>query len=77
MQHEVGMGRITKKTWTSEQEATLRKLASGGASVFRIAAAVNKTTSGVTSRARILGIKIRTNKEIRLRMRDGEQAQQR
>lgn len=73
---ETRMGRITKKTWTPEQEAILRRLAGDGASVLRIAAAVRKSTSGVACRARALGIKIRSNREIRSHLREQQRALQ-
>lgn len=66
------MARITKKTWTLEQEARLRDLAKSGASILRISAAVNKTAQAVRAHAQGLGIKIRTLREIRSEMRNAE-----
>lgn len=66
------MTRVTNATWTAEQNAKLIKLAEDGASVIRIAAGVKRTVAAVRARARILGIDIRTSREIRSRMRMAE-----
>lgn len=50
--------------WTEDDLRTLRIYAEQGRSVYRIAAALNRTVSGVRSISRRKGISIRSGQEI-------------
>lgn len=55
---------MKKGSWTEDDLRTLRLYAAQGRSVYRIAAALNRTASGVRSMAQRHGISIRRGQEV-------------
>lgn len=51
-------------SWTEDDLRTLRLYAEQGRSIYRIAAALNRTASGVRSMAQRHGIPIRSGQEV-------------
>lgn len=66
------VARITKRAWTPDQLARLKHLAESGASVIRISAAINKSSSSIRQKAKELGVEIRSIRDIRARIREAE-----
>lgn len=64
--------RLIKSSWKPAEIERLRELAAAGATPFRIAAALNRSILSVRSRARLLGIDIRTITEFRKTIRAAE-----
>jgi hypothetical protein len=54
------MARVMKNSWTDEDVAKLRAYADDGRSVYRIAAAFNRSVSAVRSVAQRNGISIKS-----------------
>lgn len=52
--------------WTSSEETRLAEMAAQGASVFRAASCLHRSTSSIKRRARELGIKLKDAKATRL-----------
>lgn len=63
------MPRTIKTRWSVEDGTRLRALASSGASIARISAALNRPMSGVRRKARELGIALQTVRQARARLR--------
>jgi len=65
---------VKSGSWTEDDLKTLRLYAEQGRSVYRIAAALNRTAAGVRSTAQRQGISIRSCQEINRAIKVGSGA---
>ena len=59
-----------KANWSEAEEERLKTLAASGASAIRIAAALNRPMNGIRTKARQLGVKLKTVRQLRAELRE-------
>lgn len=59
-----------KANWSEAEEERLKMLAASGASAIRIAAALNRPMNGIRTKARQLGVRLPTVRQLRAKVRE-------